>query len=398
MMLHREITVQFIFGMLLLSTVGLSCRINAADLQPGQLGWSTTPPEAGPYVQVDDGFMVVYQLPIPGTDVTIEMIPVPGGVFEMGSDEEDESPRVQVQVEPMWVAKTETSWREYRIYMSMYQLFNSLSRKGVRQVSADNEIDAVTAPTELYDPTFTYQYGQQPDLPAVTMTQYAAKQYTKWLSKLTGHQYRLPTEAEWEYACRAGSTTAFCFGEDWELLDEYAWYADNSDDQPHPVGLKKPNAFGLHDMHGNVMEWTVDEYTEDGYESLEGNPAPLNFLDTVRWPTNVDQRVLRGGSWQDFADRCRSSARLGSGDEVDWKEEDPNLPLSPWWYTNDPTRGIGFRIFRSYRPLSQEQISKFWEIDHEYLEEDVASRLKEGRGIRSTVDPQMAEEIRQSRP
>jgi sulfatase modifying factor 1 len=368
-----------------------------SDIPIEQLGWADIRPDSGPHVEVDGRFMVPYQLKIPGTDVAIEMIPVPGGVYAMGSEEEDESPTIQVSIEPMWVAKTETSWREYRVYMSMYQLFNSFSRKGMRQVSSENEVDAVTAPTELYDPTFTYQFGQELDLPAVTMTQYAAKQYTKWLSKLTGHQYRLPTESEWEYACRAGSNSAFCFGDDQSQLEEYAWFADNSDDQPHPVGQKKPNAFGLHDMHGNVMEWTVDQYTEDGYDGLTEKASPLNFIESIRWPTEVEMRVLRGGSWQDFADRCRSAARLGSGEESDWKEEDPNLPLSPWWFTNDPTRGVGFRIFRSHRTILEEDIAKFWEIDHPYLQEDVASRLKEGRGIRSAVDPQMAEEIRRSR-
>lgn len=312
----------------------------------------------------------------------------------MGSSEEDESPQVAVKVLPMWVAKNETSWREYGLYMSMYRLFNSITRQGLRKADASNAADAVTAPTELYDSTFTYKYGQDAQLPAVTMTQFAAKQYTKWLSKLTGHQYRLPTEAEWEYACRAGSTANYSFGDDEAELGDYAWYADNADEQPHPVGLKKPNAFGLHDMHGNVMEWVVDQYTEDGFAALADKTQPLSLPESIQWPTNVDRRGLRGGSWQDFAEDCRCSKRMGSGDEEEWKELDPNLPLSPWWFTNDPTRGIGFRIFRSYQPLEDQLISKFWEVDHQYLEEDVASRLNEGRGIRCVVDPELAEQIK----
>ena len=359
-----------------------------------ELGISGQRPTDGPFVEVDGKYMVPYQLTIPGSRVTVNMIPLPGGQCTIGSGREDESPQVVVQIEPMWVAKFETSWREYGLYMSMYRLFNSVTRRGLRTVSPDNEVDAVTAPTELYDPTFTYKYGQDHDLPAVTMTQYAAKQYTKWLSKLTGHQYRLPTEAEWEYACRAGSATEYCFGDDESELGDYAWYSDNSDEQPHPVGKKKPNAFGLHDMHGNVMEWVIDGYTEDGYQALANKPQPTPFLECIQWPTSVEGRGLRGGSWQDFAEDCRSSKRLGSGEEDDWKEEDPNLPLSPWWFTNDPTRGVGFRIFRSYQPLGSDTISKFWELDHEHIEEDVSSRLNEGRGIRSVVDPQLADEIR----
>lgn len=369
-------------------------EISPAAESMAELGISQTQPAEQPFVEVDGKYMVPYRLVIPGSSVTVEMIPVPGGEFEMGSSEEDESPQVAVKVLPMWVAKNETSWREYGLYMSMYRLFNSITRQGLRKADASNAADAVTAPTELYDSTFTYKYGQDAQLPAVTMTQFAAKQYTKWLSKLTGHQYRLPTEAEWEYACRAGSTANYSFGDDEAELGDYAWYADNADEQPHPVGLKKPNAFGLHDMHGNVMEWVVDQYTEDGFAALADKTQPLSLPDSIQWPTNVDRRGLRGGSWQDFAEDCRCSKRMGSGDEEEWKELDPNLPLSPWWFTNDPTRGIGFRIFRSYQPLEDQLISKFWEVDHQYLEEDVASRLNEGRGIRCVVDPELAEQIK----
>lgn len=362
------------------------------------MGISDQQPSEGPFVPVDGKYLTPYELVIPGSEVTVSMIPVPGGIFPMGSKADNESPQVQVEVSPMWVAKTETSWHEYELYMSMYRLFNNLASKKQRVAEKAGQVDAVTAPTELYDSTFTYEYGQQPELPAVTMTQYAAKQYTKWLSKLTGHQYRLPTEAEWEYACRGGSESAFCFGDDEGELDQYAWYADNSDQQPHPVGQKKPNAYGLHDMHGNVMEWTIDSFGDNGYQSLAELAQPLPVMQTVRWPSQIEGRVLRGGSWQDFAADCRSASRLPSGEDSEWKEEDPNLPLSPWWYTNDPTRGLGFRIFRSYKPLSDELIEKFWEIDHQYLAEDVESRLREGRGIISNVDPGLAQDIQAGKP
>ena len=102
---------------------------------------------------------------------------------------------------------------------------------------------------------------------------------------------------------------------------------------------------------------------------------------------------MRGGSWQDDAEQLRCAARLASEDE-DWKAEDPNFPLSPWWYTDDPTRGIGFRIFRSYQPLETQTISKFWDIDNEDIQMDVDMRMTEGRGVQSPIDPTLAEDIK----
>lgn len=397
------------FASLLLITSGL-CAVPQFDLQAADLetakdttaGFSMTKPEAGPSVAVDGGFLVPYTLTIPGTEVHVEMVPVPGGVSVMGSPEdaengqEDERPVVKVSIGPMWVAKQETSWGEYKVFMSMYKLLKELQSKGLRKIVDGDHVDAITAPTELYDSTFTYEFGQDANLPAVTMTQYAAKQYTKWLSRLTSQQLRLPTEAEWEFACRAGSTAAYCFGDDPDELGEYAWYMDNADDMPHPVGQKKPNAFGLHDMHGNVMELCIGGYSEDGYESLADKPQPLALGDSIIWPESFDNRVIRGGSWQDEAEQLRSAARIGSEDE-DWKDADPNFPLSPWWYTSDPARGVGFRIVRSYQPLEAELITKFWEIDNEDIQMDVDMRLLEGRGVLSPIDPTLSEDIKQAK-
>jgi sulfatase modifying factor 1 len=362
-------------------------------------GFSATKPAEGPSVEVDGGYLVPYTFKVPGSSVEIEMVPVPGGVFKMGSSPddpahaEDEGPQIEVRIAPMWVAKHETTWAEYELYMSMYKLLKSLQSQGLRQVDDSNKVDAVTAPTELYDPSFTYEFGQKPKLPAVTMTQYSAKQYSKWLSKLTGQQYRLPTEAEWEYACRAGATAAYAFGDDPAQLDEFAWYYDNSDEMPHEVGQKKPNAFGLHDMHGNVMEWVIDGHSEEGYSILADVKQPVSFIDAIRWPESLDNRVVRGGSWQDDAEQLRCAARLASEDE-DWKAEDPNFPLSPWWYTDDPSRGIGFRIFRSYQPLDAKTITKFWEIDNEDIQMGVDMRMTEGRGVLSPIDPSLADDIK----
>jgi sulfatase modifying factor 1 len=240
----------------------------------------------------------------------------------------------------------------------------------------------------------TYYAGEDPDQPAVTMTQYAAKQYTKWLSGITGRQYRLPSEAEWEYAARAGSTGAYSFGETASDLGDYAWFLANTEEETHAVGTKRPNAWGLHDMHGNVAEWVLDGYVADHYSSLRGKVT--NAAEAVAWPTKLYPRVIRGGSWFDEPPLCRSAARHKS-DDSDWKLSDPNLPESPWWFTEDPATGVGFRIVRPLAAMDKRLKEKVWEADIEEIRLDVADRLDEGRGTRGGADqrlPGAIEELR----
>ena len=372
-----------------------------ADAGSGSLlGIRTEQPADGPFVKVDQGFMVSYTSKIPGTDIDFEMVPVPGGSFKLGSPEseqdrnDDEGPQIEVTVDPMWVAKTEVNWEQYEQFMELHHFFQKFQSDGIRIVNEENRVDAVTAPTPLYEPSFTYEYGQEPDLPATTMTQYAAQQYTKWLSAVTGQQYRLPTEAEWEYAARAGTTTVYGWGDTENQADEYAWSSDNSDG-PSTVGSKKPNAFELHDMHGSVGEWTINRYQESGYADFV-KKSPLNAIDVVRFPTNEVSGVIRGGNWEDDLSMLRSAARLASGVPEEWKEEDPNVPKSVWWYTNDPTRGIGMRLFRSYQPLPKETISKFWDTAAEDVLEVVEFKLNDGRAYLGLVDLSLTEAIKKA--
>lgn len=359
-------------------------------------GVTTEKPADGPFVEVDGKFMVPYTSTIPGTDIEFTMIPVPGGDYMMGSpdDEEerndDEGPQVKFSVDPMWVAKTEITWLQYKEYMRMYSIFKDFESRGERAITDENRADAITAPTELYDPSFTYEYGQENEQPAVTMTTYAAKQFTKWLSRISGQQYRLPTEAEWEYAARGGTDTAYSWGDDADDVDDYAWYFDNADSGPAHVGTKKPNGFGLHDMHGNVAEWTVNQYTEAGYEMFDGKE--LKAVSATNWPTTPWPAVARGGHWEDDPPALRSAARLPSDDE-EWKSEDPNYPKSPWWFTSDPARGVGFRLFRGYKPLPTETIDQFWEASDEETKSDVESRLLGGRGGLGIVDDTLPDAI-----
>ena len=361
-------------------------------------GLRPTKPEKGPFVETELGFMVPYTVTIPGGDVSFEMVPIPGGKIKIGSPEsepgrsEAEGPQYTVEVEPFWMAKTEVTWAEYKEYMKLYTVLKEFQARQIRLVTDENRIHAVTAPTALYEPSITFEYGEDPQLPAVTMTQLSAKHYTKWLSGITGEQYRLPTEAEWEYACRAGAETAYSFGDDPAELDAYAWYAGNSDYAPHFVGQKKPNKFGLHDMHGNVWEWVIDEYPEDGYKRFAGKT--LKSADAVIWPTKAYPRTVKGGSWDDGAAACRCASKMGSHDE-EWKAEDPNLPLSPWWFTSDPARAVGFRIVRPLQKAPREEIARFWEADVEAIKTDIELRLLEGRGVVGVADETLPAAMRE---
>jgi formylglycine-generating enzyme required for sulfatase activity len=168
------------------------------------------------------------------------------------------------------------------------------------------------------------------------------------LSAKTGHYYRLPTEAEWEYACRAGTTTAYSFGDDPSKLADYGWFADNANGKYQKVGTKKPNPWGLYDMHGNVTEWTLDQYDPNWYS----RPPALPFAPSVKpYPHTV-----RGGGWSDDAERCRCGARLGS--DPSWKMQDPQLPKSIWYHTD--AQWLGFRLVRPRRIPSAEEMFRVW--------------------------------------
>lgn len=359
-------------------------------------------PTSGKYVKTSKGYMVPYKLQLPQSDIVFEMVPVPGGTFKMGSPTQeagrkaDEGPQVEVQVEPFWMGKYEVTWSEYKQFMNLYAILKEFEARGMRKVTDENKSDAITAPTELYDPGITYSYGEEPRQPAVTMTQYAAKQYTKWLSGVYGHQYRLPAEAEWEYACRAGTSTKYHFGNDPKKLAEYAWFYDNADGAMQEVGTKKPNPFGLYDMHGNVSEWVLDQQLEDGYQRLAGKQG-LKAIDTIAWPTKPYPRVARGGSWDDDPKECRSAAKMGSND-VEWKSEDPNIPLSPWWYTTEPAHCVGFRLLRPLNELPKKSMAKYWEPDCEQIQMDVDARLEEGRGVLGLTDKNLPQAMKEVSP
>ena len=289
--------------------------------------------------------MEPYKTTIPDTDVAFEMVSIPGGDFVMGTPDsepgrrKDEGPQHKVHIDPFWMGKYEVTWDEYRLFM-----FASQSGE---MTGADRVIDGVSRPTA---PFVEMSFGMGTNgFPAISMTQHAANKFAQWLSAKTGQFYRLPTEAEWEYACRAGTTTTYSFGNDASKLGEYAWFNDNSNSKYQKVGTKKPNPWGLYDMHGNAMEWTLDQYEPDFYaKSPVGNP----------WVSSKTPypHVARGGSWQDDAGSLRCAARVSS--DPSWKMQDPQLPKSIWYMTD--AQGLGLRVVRPLKIPSAAEMFKFW--------------------------------------
>jgi formylglycine-generating enzyme required for sulfatase activity/mono/diheme cytochrome c family protein len=300
--------------------------------------------------------MKPYKVTIPGSDVSFEMIPIKGGEFVMGSPDgekgrkPDEGPQHKVKIEPFWMAKCEITWNEYELFQ-----FAEEEKKRRNMRKSDPAIhslaDAVSRPTTPY---VEMSFGMGKDgYPAISMTQHAANTYCKWLSAKMSQFYRLPTEAEWEYAARAGTKTAYSFGDDAAQLGQYAWFGDNSDGKYQKVGTKKPNPWGLHDMHGNVLEWCLDQYSAEAYKQF------VNATAEERWikATKPYPHVARGGSWDDDPAALRSAARRGSS--AAWKQQDPQLPKSIWYLTD--AQFLGFRLIRPLKvPAAAQDLSKYW--------------------------------------
>ena len=322
---------------------------------------------------------------IPGTNIGIEMVPISGGVFTMGSpdDEEgrhdDEGPRPRVEVAPFYMGRFEVTQEQYEVFLNSYDRVARMTDPP--PIPQDRMADAVTYPTpfhELEAGPVLERMGRRGQYPAVIMSVYAAKQYTKWLSKLTGRFYRLPTEAEWEYACRAGTDTAYSFGNDPAKLDEYGWFYDNSelngDAAYRKVGQKKPNAWGLYDMHGNVAELVLDGYGADWYAQLKD--APVKGAAAVNWPAKQYPRVARGGGFESEAVDCRSAARRQLKATIN--NRDPNVPRSPHWYSTAFT--IGFRIVSPAEEPPEAEKAKYWDAD-DPITKKILKRDREVRDI-----------------
>ena len=295
---------------------------------------------------VSEKSFTAYDEVLTSTDRLITMVPVAGGLFNMGSPKDeigrrkDEGPVHTVLLADFWISTMEIHWDLYELFV-----FRKADDPAENRREVTLDIDGVSGAT------MPYVNYNKPGYPAINITQYAASQFCKWLTAKTGHYYRLPTEAEWEYACRAYSIHTFSFGPARKSIDSYAWYKGNSDGKLHKGGMKEPNALGLYDMHGNVAEWVIDRYDRNGY------PHHADMVtDPFQLGKELYPRVVRGGSYKDKPARLRSAARGYS--KRSWKKRDPQSPKSLWWHTD--AIHIGFRIVRPRTLPNQSELTKYW--------------------------------------
>jgi formylglycine-generating enzyme required for sulfatase activity len=276
-----------------------------------------------------------YTESIAGTKVVFDMVPIQAGTFTMGSPAsepgrgDDEGPTHQVTLGAFYIGAKEVTWDEYDEFAFSQDL---LRKRKLGLTAPRDAADAMSRPTPPYADE-SWGWGKEKQ-PVIGITQYAAVHYCQWLSARTGKHYRLPTEAEWEYAARAGTKTAFSFGDDASKLDAYAWYKANAGEQPHVGGLKQPNPWGLFDVHGNAAEWTADKY-DAAFYTASPKTNPFNDPGSALYPHSV-----RGGSWDDDPPRLRSAARRTSLEA--WSRRDPQNPKSLWWHTD--ATFVGFRV------------------------------------------------------
>ncbi|NCB08348.1 MAG: hypothetical protein EOM73_09315, partial [Bacteroidia bacterium] len=285
---------------------------------------------------------------------------VPGGQFHMGSTADepfrrpDEGPVREVQVDSFWMAEIEVTWDEYLAF------FNATGSQGRKEAEAtDEEVDGISGATPPWGaPDQGWGMGQRP---AITMTHHAAQTYCRWLSSVTGKNYRLPTEAEWEYAARGGTSGAYffdgspkdfesqgfinrIFGADTTVINSFVIYQENSPYKTQSPERTKPNPFGLKNMLGNVAEFCLDYYDPQVYAKY-----PEGVVRNPRGPRNGNEFVVRGGSYANSAKDLRI-ARRDFTRSVDWLVTDPQIPKSIWWYSD--CKHVGFRVICEYHPES----------------------------------------------
>lgn len=278
-------------------------------------------------------------------DDPIKMVPVEGDTFILGQ-EDDNSQQVSAQVDSFWMGTYEITWEQYNQFST--EVMSSLEEENLAGAAFGIDADVISLPTPPY---VDMSFGMGTDgFPAISITHYAASMFTKWLTAKTGNFYRLPTEAEWEYACKSSN----------ENLIDQAWFKGNSNQGYHKVGNKVPNEYGIYDLPGNVAEWTTDQYYED-YISRVVEMGSEPVVNPWIQPEDLYPRAVRGASWMDSETEVSCTKRRGS--ESDWKIRDPQIPKSLWWHTN--AQFLGFRIVRPLNEPTPEEMKEYWpeEID-----------------------------------
>ncbi len=291
---------------------------------------------------------------IPGTTISFQMKAIPGGTFKMGSPENeamrkaDEGPQKEVSISPFFMAEVEVTWNEYlAFYSATAAEGRSTDTEGTR---TESDVDAISGPTPPYgQPDQNWGLGNRP---AITMSYHSAETYCKWLSQVTGKNYRLPTEAEWEYAARGGTETPYffpgnpkdfgekgfigkLFGKGSSDINQYVIYSENSRAKTEEPDAVQANPFGLKNMLGNAAEYCSDWYAEDAYGQLQ------NGAKDPHGPESGEERVVRGGYFRSPVGEVRSAARDYTK-SVDWLKTDPQMPKSIWWLSD--CNYISFRV------------------------------------------------------
>ncbi len=243
----------------------------------------------------------------------LTMVAIPGGSFEMGSSAgESDEPLHRVDLSPFYMDQYEVTQESFEKIMKRNPSRWTEAKNPVEQIRWKDAAEYCNARSRLEGLTPCYDPQT-------------------WKCNFDHDGYRLPTEAEWEYACRAGTRTRYFFGDNPAELGKYAWFKGNCPRSPSTVGAKPPNPWGLYDMYGNVWEWCNDFYKEDYYrKSSQRDP---------RGPEAGQARVLRGGCWNSRSDVCRSAYRL-----------DENPTYTDVCFARDVHGFVGFRCVRSQRP------------------------------------------------
>ncbi|MCX6329557.1 MAG: SUMF1/EgtB/PvdO family nonheme iron enzyme [Bacteroidia bacterium] len=294
---------------------------------------------------------------IPKSSISFRMIAIPGGKFKMGSPADepfrkaDEGPVREVEISPFFMAEVEVTWDEYLAFYAQTAAEGRSSDTEAMKSKKKSATDAISGATPPYgQPDQGWGMGQRP---AISFTYHAAETYCKWLSSVTGKTYRLPTEAEWEYACRAGTSTPYFFPgdpnkfeksglraklskNDTSVINTFIIYRGNSTSKTQTPDKVKANPFGLKNMLGNVAEFCSDWYQQDAY-SLYSDEE----IKDPRGPESGEGHVIRGGSFLDAAGGVRNAARNHTRND-DWLKTDPQIPKSIWWYSD--CFNVGFRV------------------------------------------------------